>query len=275
MRFWVNDRLVDSDEAQVSVLDHGFTVADGVFETLKIVAGVPFALTRHLERLHTSAAAMGLPTPDLREIRSAIDATMRANATQLLDGGRLRITYTGGVSSLGSDRADTTPTIVVAVGPAVQWPPSAAVITVEWPRNERSPLAGVKSTSYAENVIALARARALGASEAIVGDTQGRLCEGTGSNVFIVLDGILMTPSAQTGCLLGITRSLVLEWTDAIVADVALAGLERASEIFLTSSTRDVQPVHRCDGQHLVAPGPVTTSVMAEFARRADGDVDP
>jgi branched-chain amino acid aminotransferase len=275
MRFWVNDRLVDSDEAQVSVLDHGFTVADGVFETLKIVAGVPFALTRHLERLHTSAAAMGLPTPDLREIRSAIDATMRANATQLLDGGRLRITYTGGVSSLGSDRADTTPTIVVAVGPAVQWPPSAAVITVEWPRNERSPLAGVKSTSYAENVIALARARALGASEAIVGDTQGRLCEGTGSNVFIVLDGILMTPSAQTGCLLGITRSLVLEWTDAIEADVALADLERASEIFLTSSTRDVQPVHRCDGQHLVAPGPVTTSVMAEFARRADGDVDP
>lgn len=275
MRFWVNDRLVDSDEAQVSVLDHGFTVADGVFETLKIVAGVPFALSRHLERLHTSAAAMGLPTPDLREIRSAIDATMRANATQLLDGGRLRITYTGGVSSLGSDRADTTPTIVVAVGPAVQWPPSAAVITVEWPRNERSPLAGVKSTSYAENVIALARARAFGASEAIVGDTQGRLCEGTGSNVFIVLDGILMTPSAQTGCLLGITRSLVLEWTDAIEADVALADLERASEIFLTSSTRDVQPVHRCDGQHLVAPGPVTTSVMAEFARRADGDVDP
>lgn len=275
MRFWVNDRLVDSDEAQVSVLDHGFTVADGVFETLKIVAGVPFALTRHLERLHTSAAAMGLPAPDLREIRSAIDATMSANATQLLDGGRLRITYTGGVASLGSDRADTTPTIVVAVGPAVEWPPSAAVITVEWPRNERSPLAGVKSTSYAENVIALARARALGASEAIVGDTQGRLCEGTGSNVFIVLDGILMTPTAQTGCLLGITRSLVLEWTDAVEADVALADLERASEIFLTSSTRDVQPVHRCDGQPLVAPGPVTASVMAEFARRADGDVDP
>ncbi len=275
MQFWVNDRLVDVEDARVSVLDHGFTVADGVFETLKVVAGVPFALTRHLERLRASAAVMGLPDPNIADIRHAVDATVSANAHHLQHGGRLRITYTGGVASLGSDRTGATPTIVVAVGPAVQWPSSAAVITVPWPRNERSPLAGVKSTSYAENVIALAKAREHDASEAIVADTQGRLCEGTGSNVFLVLNDVLITPSSQTGCLLGITRSLVLEWTAAIEADVALGDLERASEIFLTSSTRDVQPVHRCDERLLGAPGPVTAQVMEEFARRAGSDVDP
>ena len=277
MRFWVSHQggLVDADHARVSVLDHGFTVADGVFETLKVADGAAFALRRHLDRLERSAAAMGLPAPDRAQVVTAVQETVEANAPVLGALGRLRITYTAGDAPLGSDRGETGPTLVVAVSAMKPWPESAAVITVPWPRNERSPLAGVKSTSYAENVLALAWAHDHGAGEALMPDTQGRLCEGTGSNVFLVLDGRLITPSLATGCLAGVTRDLVLEWSGAIEFDVPVAALEEAEEVFITSSTRDVQPVHRVDSRSLAAPGPVTTAVREDFLRRAGADVDP
>jgi len=277
MRFWLSHAggLVDAADARVSVLDHGFTVADGVFETLKVADGVPFALTRHIDRLERSAAAMGLPAPDRRQVVMAVSETVEANAALLGSLARLRITYTAGDAPLGSDRGETGTTLVVAVSSMKPWPDSAAVITVPWPRNERSPLAGVKSTSYAENVLALARAHEHGAAEALMGDTQGRLCEGTGSNVFLVLDGRLITPSLATGCLAGVTRDLVLEWSDAVEVDVPLPALEQAEEVFITSSTRDVQPVHRVDARSVAAPGPITAAVRDEFARRSRADVDP
>ena len=277
MRFWVSHQggLVDADDARVSVLDHGFTVADGVFETLKVADGSAFALTRHVDRLERSAAVMGLPAPDRAQVITAVHETVEANAPVLGALGRLRITYTAGDAPLGSDRGETGPTLVVAVSAMKPWPESAAVITVPWPRNERSPLAGVKSTSYAENVLALARAHEHGAGEALMPDTQGRLCEGTGSNVFLVLDGRLITPSLATGCLAGVTRDLVLEWSGAVEFDVPMPALAEAEEVFITSSTRDVQPVHRVDSRSLAAPGPVTTVVRDDFLRRAGADVDP
>ena len=277
MRFWVSHAggLVDASDARVSVLDHGFTVADGVFETLKVTGGEVFALTRHVDRLERSAAAMALPAPDREAVFDAVRETVDANAPLLGDLGRLRITYTAGDAPLGSDRGETGPTLVVAASAMKPWPESAAVITVPWPRNERSPLAGVKSTSYAENVLALARAHEHGAGEALMPDTQGRLCEGTGSNVFVVLDGRLITPTLATGCLAGVTRDLVLEWSGAEEVDVPMSALADAEEVFITSSTRDVQPVHRVDSHSLVAPGPLTASVRAEFDRRSRADVDP
>lgn len=280
MRIWIAQAdepggLVDAADARVSVLDHGFTVADGVFETLKVADGGAFALTRHLERLEHSAAAMGLPAPDRDRVRNAVQATVDANAPSLGALGRLRITYTAGEAPLGSDRGEAGPTLVIAVSPMTPWPASAAVVTVPWPRNERSPLAGVKSTSYAENVLALGVAHERGAGEALMADTQGRLCEGTGSNVFLVLDGQIVTPTLATGCLAGITRGLVLEWTGAREQDHPMDVLARADEVFITSSTRDVQPVHRVDSASFAAPGPITAEVMAEFARRSQADVDP
>ncbi|EST20277.1 aminotransferase class IV [Streptomyces niveus] len=273
MMIWVNGGLRAADAAQVSVLDHGLTVGDGIFETVKTVRGRPFALTRHLDRLTRSARGLGLPDPDHEEVRAACAAVLDANP---VDMGRLRITYTGGLSPLGSDRGDAGPTLVVAVGETHRRPDTTAVITVPWTRNERGAVTGLKTTSYAENVVALARAREQDASEALFANTVGDLCEGTGSNVFVVLDGQLHTPPVSSGCLAGITRALTVEWAGAQETRLPFDVLDRADEIFLTSSLRDVQAVHRVDGRTLPgAPGPVTVKAMRVFEERAAGDLDP
>ncbi|WP_274556150.1 aminotransferase class IV [Streptomyces spiramyceticus] len=273
MKLWVDGGLQDAATARVSVLDHGLTVGDGIFETVKATRGRTFALTRHLERLARSARGLGLPEPDLDEVRRACAAVLDANPMEL---GRLRITYTGGTSPLGSERGDAGPTLVVALGECARRPDSTAVITVPWTRNERGALTGLKTTSYAENVVALARAREQGASEALFANTVGQLCEGTGSNVFVVLEGRLLTPPVSSGCLAGITRALAVEWTGAEETDLPLDVLERAEEVFLTSTLRDVQAVHRIDGRRLPdAPGPVTAKAMRVFDERAASDLDP
>ncbi|MPY60513.1 aminotransferase class IV [Streptomyces spongiae] len=273
MKIWLDGGLQDIEAARVSVLDHGLTVGDGVFETVKAVDGRPFALTRHLDRLARSARGLGLPEPDLDEVRRACAAVVDANPMAL---GRLRITYTGGVSPLGSDRGDHGATLVVALGETSRRPDSTAVITVPWTRNERGALAGLKTTSYAENVVALARAHEQGASEALFANTVGQLCEGTGSNVFVVLDGEIHTPPVASGCLAGITRALTAHWTGARETDLPLDVLERADEVFLTSTLRDVQAVHRVDSRELPgAPGPVTAKAMRVFEERAGNDLDP
>jgi branched-chain amino acid aminotransferase len=277
MKVWVNGRVVDADEATVSVFDHGLTVGDGVFETAKVVGGVPFALTRHLERLASSAAGLGLPVPDESLVRSAVAETLAANAEHLGGTLRLRVTVTGGTSPLGSDRGEAGTTLVVALAPATRWPSSAKVVVVPWVRNERAPSAGVKTTSYADNVVALAHAKAAGGAEAIFANTVGNLCEGTGSNVFVVRDGVVSTPPLSSGCLAGVTRALLLDWADVVEEDLPIGVLSQADEVFVTSSTRDVQSVHAV-GEHPVpggAPGPVTGRLAALFAERAAADADP
>lgn len=145
-----------------------------------------------------------------------------------------------------------------------------------WTRNERGALTGLKTTSYAENVVALARAHEHGATEALFGNTVGQLCEGTGSNVFVVLGGEIHTPPLHSGCLAGITRHLVAEWTGAKETDLPLDVLREADEIFLTSTLRDVQAVHRVDDRELsAAPGPVTAKAMRIFDERSAADIDP
>ncbi|MFC8955445.1 aminotransferase class IV [Streptomyces sp. NPDC057101] len=273
MKLWVNGGLHDAETALVSVLDHGLTVGDGIFETVKAERGETFALTLHLERLTRSARGLGLPDPDLDEVRRACAAVLEANPMEL---GRLRITYTGGLSPLGSERGDAGASLVVALGETGRRADSTAVITVPWTRNERGALTGLKTTSYAENVVALARAREQGATEALFANTVGRLCEGTGSNVFVVVDGQILTPPVSSGCLAGITRALAVEWTGAREADLPLDVLESADEIFLTSTLRDVQAVHRVDGRELSpAPGPVTAKAMRTFDEQAARDRDP
>lgn len=238
--------LVPVADAKVSVLDHGFTVADGVFETLLINDGQVYALDRHLARLARSAAGLGITAPNAKVISAAISEVLAANPK--LDFGRLRVTVTSGAGPLGSDRSATEPTLVISISEQVIWPDSTTTLLVPWTRNENSPLAGLKTTSYAENVYALDAAKKRGFSEAIFCDTSGRLCEGTGSNIFLVKNDEVITPSEASGLLRGITRDLVIEFAQGtgftvIERDVDPSELWDADEVFITSSTRDVHPV--------------------------------
>jgi branched-chain amino acid aminotransferase len=266
MRAWVNGQLLDAPRGPaVSVRDHGFTVGDGVFEAVKVVGGQPFALTRHLDRLAWSARGMGLPPVDVQEVRRGVSAVLQDGELPL---GRLRITYTGGNAPLGSGRGDEPPTLVVVADAMAAREPTTAVVTVPWPRNERGALAGLKTTSYGENVRALAYAAERGASEAVFGNLVGNLCEGTGSNVFYVVDGELRTPTLASGCLAGVTRRLVIEWYGAREVDEPLEVAAQAGEIFLVSTTRDVQGVTRWDDRELDAPGPVTRDALSVWRER-------
>jgi branched-chain amino acid aminotransferase len=274
MTIWLDGRVHENpDDAVVSVLDHGLTVGDGVFETLNSIHGVPFALTRHLRRLSRSAAGMGLPEPDHDVLREAVAAVLHGTDWAR---GRVRITLTGGPGPAGSDRGSDGPTLLVTSGPQRPADAAAQVTVVPWTRNERAATAGLKTTSYADNVVALAHARGKGCSEALFANTQGQLCEGTGSNVFLVRDGRVLTPTLASGCLAGISRELVLEWFgEAVEEDVPVEALTDADEVFLVSTVRDVQPVRTCDDRDYPAPGPVTRRVQQAWSDGVAETLDP
>jgi branched-chain amino acid aminotransferase len=285
--FWVNDGLVPVTQAKVSVLDHGFTVADGVFETLLVLDGEVFARDLHLRRLAKSAAGLGIALPDVTKLNSAIDQVLSAH--KAMDFGRLRITVTSGSGPLGSDRTNAEPTLVVSISAQDKWPDSTSALLVPWTRNEDSPLAGLKTTSYAENAYALEAAKSRGFSEALFCDTSKRLSEGTGSNVFLVSDGVVTTPSDASGLLRGVTRDLVITWAresgiEIEERDVSPGELWDAQELFLTSSTRDVQPITQLasldsalqlDSHRTLEIGAVTLKLAAIFKQQRAKNMNP
>jgi len=274
MAVWMNGELLPEDDAKISVFDHGLVVGDGVFETIKVASGVPFAMTRHLQRLRRSALGLGLPEPDIEQIRDGALAVIAASGGPPL--ARLRVTVTGGKSPLGSERGDSPATAIVAMAEQPAPAPAVDVVTVPWPRNERGALSGLKTTSYGENVRALAYAAERGGNEAIFANTVGELCEGTGTNVFVVIGGRLLTPPLSSGCLAGVTRALVIEWAEAQEEELPLSALASAEEAFLSGTTRDVQPIRRVDGILLpAAPGPVTRKAAEIFALRSSESPDP
>jgi branched-chain amino acid aminotransferase len=270
---WLNGSLLDAREATVSIFDHGLTVGDGVFDTLKAVDGRPFAVRRHLERLQRSADGLGLRLPyDHDTLRAAMAEVLASHDLPLA---RVRITVTGGDAPLGSERGEGRATVVIAVGELKPQEPSTAVCVVPWPRNERGAMVGIKTTSYAENVRALAFAKERGCTEAIFATTTDHLSEGTGSNVFVAVGGRLLTPPLSAGCLAGVTRELVLEVTDALEEDITMAVFRGADEIFLTSTGRDVQPVHDVDGRPYRTDGPLTIAAAEAFRALAAASDDP
>jgi branched-chain amino acid aminotransferase len=199
-----------------------------------------------------------------------------ATASADLPLARLRITVTGGISQLSSERGTSGPVAIVAIAPQKRAAESIDVVTVPWRRNEHGALNGLKTTSYAENVRALAYAAEHGGAEAIFANTAGSLCEGTGTNVFLVRGGRLVTPPLSAGCLAGITRALVLEWVGAAEEEIPLEALSEADEAFLTGTTRDVQPIRTVNGSVLAAvPGSVTRKAAEIFAMRSAESPDP
>jgi branched-chain amino acid aminotransferase len=271
---WLDGELLPLDGARISPLDHGLVVGDGVFETLRVYAGVPFAWRRHYERLVTSATGLGLRVPDSATLCGAAGAVLAANT---LTEARVRVTVTGGPAPPGSSRGNATPTAFVVATPVDPPANPADVVIVPWSRNEGGACAGLKTISYAENVRALAYAEARGAHEAIFANTRGELCEATGSNVFVVRDGVARTPPGDAGCLLGVTRALLLGLSTATEEAVcSLDDLRHADEAFLSSTVREVQPIATVDGRALPScPGPVTEKLAAAFKDLVARDLDP
>ena len=273
LRIWLNGRLYDDPyQATVAGTDHGLVVGDGVFETLKVTERGAFAVRRHLNRLNRSAAALGLPEPDHGQIREAIDAVLRGRD---FPRGKLRITYTGGRGPLGSEAAYGPPTVIIMLAPVGASPRLTSIVTAPWTRNEHGALAGVKSTSYAENVRGLGYATNHDASEAIFLNTAGHVCEGTGTNVFVVFGDTVITPPLSSGPLAGVTRELIMEWCGVEQQDLTLDEAKRADEVFITSSMRDVQGVEHWDDQAFSPEHRVTRAVAATFAERSEVDFDP
>jgi branched-chain amino acid aminotransferase len=264
VKVWLNGALAEEGEARISPADHGFLVGDGVFETLRWYGGRPFALRGHLSRLEEGGRITGIPVPAAAELERAAHEVIVANG---LADARMRITVTSGAGPPGTIRGAGPPTVLVVAVPVVPWPPAAAAITSTVRRDESSPLAGVKTVSLAESAFALAQARAAGADEALLHNTRGELCEATTANVFLVHDGVAATPPVDSGCLAGITREHVLQ-LGAVERSLSPRDVESAQEAFLTSSTRELQPLVAIDGRPVGSgePGPVTARLAEAYS---------
>lgn len=270
---WVNGRAADPAAPHVSAFDRGFTLADGLFETVRVYRGSPFRLDRHLARLTAGARTLEIPLPVSLPamVAEAVDGARRAGIGDCA----MRVTVSRGVGTRGLAPApDAAPTVVVAVHPLdpprAPAPLSAHIARAR--RNEHAATSGVKTLAYTEAVVALAQARAAGADEAIVLDTAGHVSEATASNVFAVVAGVVVTPPLSCGVLPGITREAVLGIAGAHALPVAERVLEpaelmAAEELFLTSTIREIAPVVRVDDRAIGsgAVGEITRRVRAAY----------
>lgn len=269
---WVNGAAASGD-AHVSALDRGFTLADGLFETLRVYDGAPFRLDAHLERMARGAAVLGIAMPD-GELRETVAAAMRVAADAGWRDAALRLTLTRGAGVVGVappplERAPR-PTAVVTVQPLPEFPAAIherglSARVASGVRNERSMAAGLKTLGYTDAVLALAEARRAGADEALFLDGEGHLSEATSSNLFAVVGDTLVTPPVSCGALPGITRAAVIELARGLEIEVAeramsLDELRGAREAFLTSSLRELAPLVRVDGDAIGPGGPGSTT---------------
>jgi branched-chain amino acid aminotransferase len=263
LKVWLDGALVEEHEARISPADHGLLLGDGVFETLRSYGGRVPTLREHLERLADGARVLGIWHPPLGKLENGTEELLAAS--ELADV-RIRITVTSGTGPPGLGRGEGPGTALITAAPLRAWPPSASAVIAPWPHDERSPLAGVKTTSRADTVMGLAYARERGADEALFLNGRGDVCEATTANVFAVQQGSVTTPPLSAGCLPGITRDHVLRLCEQLAIDareseLPPAVLHVADELFLTSSTRGVQALVRLDGVAIGdgEPGAITS----------------
>ena len=274
---WLYGDLIAADDVRVSPFDLGLTVGLGVFETMAAYDGKVFAYNLHHKRLVSSAGKLGLAVPKAEIIKGAIAQVIEAN--QANEGRyRIRVSLSGGANSLaGGDEAGgvmvTARNIPVAsVDPVTDDKSAISLAWVPFVINERGASAGLKTTSYADHVLAYRHALHAGADEALMLNSQGQLAEASMSNVFVVKNGIVSTPSLASGCLPGVTRHLVITLCSELGIPVQQCELdtqdiEQADEVFLTSSLREVQAAVML-GAESSAVGAFTSRIAEAYTAR-------
>ena len=269
-QIWCNGQWLDFREFASSPMDRGTLHGLGLFETLLALDGSPVFAGRHLARLQQACDRLGWPLSFSDFHDTAVELLARNNLTA--GRARIRLAVTAGSGPVhdltpGSDRL-----VWMTALPVGESSDSLTACLSPWPRNERSPLAGMKCASYAENLIALDYARRQGFGETIFPNTAGHLCEAATANLFVVLDGALLTPPLVSGCLPGITREVVIELARDLgmpceERDLLPGELPRAEEVFLTSSIRGVTRLSRFE-DHRYAAGR-TTQVLQQALQAA------
>lgn len=274
---WINGRRQTAEGAHLSARDRGFTLADGVFETMRAVNGTVFRLERHLARLSHALEVLDIGVP--RELHAWVqEGEVGDVLTASFRDAAVRLTVTRGPGAGGvPPPAEVHPTVVVTVSarPALDAAISEAGLTAHVASgrlNERSMTAGLKTVAYTDRVVAWLEARRAGADEALFLNTGAHCAEATSSNLFIVTGGALVTPPLTSGVLPGITREAVLGLASAIGVTATersfrLDALLDADEAFLTSSLRGIAPLVRVGSRSIGQgrPGGVTRRVADAY----------
>lgn len=274
---WINGKLVPSEQATVSVFDHGLLYGDGVFEGMRIYGGKVFRLEEHLERLYESARAICLEMPiGIEELAEATNATVAEND---LEDGYIRLLVTRGSGTLGLDpnRCSDPQVIIIAdkitLYPAEFYEKGLEIITSSVIRNHPAALSPrIKSLNYLNNILAKIEGLQAGCVEALMLNHKGEVAECTGDNIFVIKKGELLTPPLDAGILGGITRDVVLELAEQEAIPTLETALTKhdiyvADEVFLTGSAAEVVPVVKVDSRVIGdgVPGPITEKLRERF----------
>lgn len=253
-KYSIDGEILEPGQAFLPLPDDAVFRGDGVFEVLRLYDGRPFAFEAHLDRMERSAEAIDLPLD-----RAALEADAAGLIAEAQDDGLLRIVATRSGRRILSleELPDHAPTIALAT---VEYSPTVI-------------LNGVKSLSYAANMQATRIAQAAGADEALLVRPDGVVLEPPTSSIFwATTEGRLRTPALDAGVLDSITRRKIVERLEVEEAEFQLDDLLNASEAFLASTTREVQPIDRINGRTFEGPGPRTEGAMKAFARAREDD---
>jgi branched-chain amino acid aminotransferase len=274
MHVYLNDKIVPSSEAKISVFDHGFLYGDGIYETMRSYDGIVFMVDDHILRLFRSAFLIGLDIgKSSEEVKLAILEILHANR---LKNAYIRLTISRGEGPVGLDPAlCKMPTFVVMAHDFRNYPRSyydegLKLITSSVRRNSKEALnPQIKSLNFLNNILAKIEAIKADVEEALMLNSDGYLAEGTISNIFFVKDNILCTPSIECGILDGITRAIVLDLAarnGMMVREGKFLpeDLFAASEVFITNTTMEVMPVRRVDSKNFKA-GDVARLLLKKY----------
>ena len=279
MYVYLNGKIIPSKEAVVSVFDHGFLYGDGVYETMRVYDGVIFMLDDHLRRLYRSASMIGLTIPhEMDTLKIALYETLIANSFK---NAYVRLTISRGRGSIGLDpELCPEPTIVIISQETKNYPRSfyengISLIIPETRRNLKEAInPHIKSLNFLNNILAKIEAKKRDAYEAIMLNVDGKLTEGTISNVFFYKDGIICTPSVDCGILDGITRGIVIdlalkEGLKVKEGEFTKKDIYSAAEVFITNTSLEVMPVSKVDEQKYAAGG-ITKLLHKAYRRQAN-----